>query len=106
MLSTAKTSTKKLSERVNLRVSPAAKGTIEDAAGELGMTVNAFVVNLALERATQVLMERRIISMDNVARDRFLALLDKTDGPNEALREAAGDFNKGYFEDGVYHFQA
>ncbi|BDI29267.1 hypothetical protein CCAX7_13180 [Capsulimonas corticalis] len=105
-MATTKISTEKSSERVNLRVSPSVKGTIEDAAGELGMTVNAFIVNLALERATQVLMERRVIRMDNEARDRFLALLDKTDGPNEALREAADDFNKGYFEDGVYHFQA
>ena len=93
------------SERVNLRVSSAVKTIISDAADEVGMTVNAFVVNCVLEKSNQILSERRIIKLDREARDRFLALLNNPDEPNEALRSAAKEFNEAWFDGSDYQFE-
>ena len=43
--------------------------------------------------------------LSNRDRDIFLVLLDADPEPTEAARKAATEFNKGWHEGDVYHFQ-
>ncbi|MGI4788442.1 MAG: hypothetical protein ACRYFS_06275 [Janthinobacterium lividum] len=51
----------------------------------------------------EAFIETRVLS--NRDRDAFLALLDANPEPTEAAKKAAAQYNKGYYVDGVYHFQ-
>ena len=76
-------------QRVQIRVAPAAKRLIERAASLQNTTVSGFVVNSALDAASHLIREHERLVLD--ARDWgvFLdALLDPPE-PNAALREAA-----------------
>lgn len=43
--------------------------------------------------------------LSNRDRDIFLALLDAAPEPTEAAKKAAAEYNKGWHEGNVYHFQ-
>ena len=43
--------------------------------------------------------------LSNRDRDTFLALLEGDHEPNEALKAAAAEYNKGWYVGDVYHFQ-
>ena len=76
-------------QRVQLRIAPAAKRLIERAAALQNTTVSGFVVNSALDAASHLIAQHERLVLD--ARDWevfFDALLDPPP-PNPALREAA-----------------
>ncbi len=43
--------------------------------------------------------------LSNQARDEFLALLESDHEPNDALKAAAAEYNKGWYVGDEYHFQ-
>ena len=92
--------------RVGLRLSPEAKQIVEQAAALLGMTVNAFATAQVVERSQQVLRETHGLILDNKAREKFLAMLDNPEGPNDALKAAAERYKKGKVSGDRYIFKA
>ncbi len=75
-------------ERVQMRIDPAAKRMLERAAALSNTTVSAFVVNHALEAADHLIREReRLVVSDRDWNLFFDALVDPPE-PNAALREA------------------
>ena len=75
-------------QRVQIRIAPAAKRIIERAAALQNTTVSGFVVNSALDAATHLIRERERIVLEARDWDVFLdALLDPPE-PNAALRDA------------------
>ena len=75
-------------QRVQIRIAPAAKRMIERAAALQNTTVSGFVVNSALDAATHLIQERERLVLEARDWDVFLdALLDPPE-PNAALRDA------------------
>ena len=75
-------------QRVQIRIAPAAKRVIERAAALQNTTVSGFVVNSALNAATDLIREHQRLVLDARDWDVFLgALLDPPE-PNAALRDA------------------
>ena len=75
-------------ERVQMRIDPAAKSLLERAAALSNTTVSAFVVGHALEAASQLIREReRFVISDRDWSLFFDALADPPE-PNAALRGA------------------
>jgi uncharacterized protein (DUF1778 family) len=91
--------------RIGLRFSPEANYLVEEAANVLGMTINAFATAEIVERSREILREARGLSLDNAARDRFLALLDNADGPNDSLKAAAERYKRGRLSEDEYRFE-
>jgi uncharacterized protein (DUF1778 family) len=73
------------SERVEARVSADERGRIERAAATAGLSVSAFMVGAAVERADEVIAEATATS---VPADYFDALLAALDEPEPAPRLA------------------
>lgn len=63
-------------EKLDLRVSPAAKAKLQAAAVATHRTMSDFVMESALASAEQALAERRIFSLDEDAWNAFQAALD------------------------------
>ena len=83
------TSTKKRSERVDLRVDEESKALFTRAAEISGASLSAFLVESARERAYRLLEEYDRVVLKNQARDSFLNALSNPPAPNEALQKAA-----------------
>ena len=75
--------------RLNVRLDPAVKGAIAEAASVLGQSLTDFAVSTLVQRSRRVLEEERVTRLSNRDRDRFLALLDGDAVPNDRLRDAA-----------------
>jgi uncharacterized protein (DUF1778 family) len=78
--------------RIEFRTTPAEKELIARAAHIKGQTLSAYAVGTLLEDASQVIDSAARIELSSRDRELFLALLDSTEEPNEALREAAHDY--------------
>jgi uncharacterized protein (DUF1778 family) len=50
------------------------------------------LLEAAFERAKRVLNEHETISLSNAERDRFFALLETSDEPNDALKAAMSEY--------------
>lgn len=75
-------------ERVQIRIAPTAKRMIERAAALRNTSVSGFVVNSALDAATDLIREHERLVLDECDWNVFLeALLDPPE-PNAALRDA------------------
>ena len=75
-------------ERVQMRIDPAAKSMLERAAALSNMTVSAFVVSHALDAADHLIREReRFVVSDQDWNLFFDALIDPPE-PNAVLRGA------------------
>ncbi len=72
-------------ERIALRVTPHQKETIEAAAAALGRSVTDFAVQVAMEKADEVLTDRRTFHVPDGRWAEFERLLDAPVRPNEAL---------------------
>lgn len=70
MLSSSKT------QRVDLRISPAAKEMIQAAAQSQDKTVSEFLLDSGLASAAETLAERRLFLLDNAQWAKFQAALD------------------------------
>ena len=75
-------------ERIDLRTSPEIKEMIVRAASTTGMTVSAFLMGTAQERARQILAETEMVTLS--ARDwkAFAKSLDNTEKPRPKLAAA------------------
>ncbi len=82
-------STNTKSENIHFRVSPDEKEIIEKAIVITGQSLTDFAKRSLLGSANQVLEREYMTVLSNRDRDRFLALLDSDDEPNEGLRHAA-----------------
>ena len=74
--------------RIDLRTSPEIKELIVRAASTAGMSVSAFVLGTAQERAKQILAEREMITFTSRDWTAFAKALDNADKPKPKLSAA------------------
>jgi uncharacterized protein (DUF1778 family) len=73
-------------DTLNIRIKPAERSLIDQAAQILGKTRTDFVLDAAKRAAAEALLDRTIIAAGPDAYDAFLARLDAPPQPNERLR--------------------
>ncbi|MDD9960724.1 MAG: DUF1778 domain-containing protein [Gammaproteobacteria bacterium] len=76
------------SERINVRLSEAAKRRIEHAASVEGKTVSAFIVSSALENAERTVRRHDTLTLRREEAMRFFDALADPPPPNDRLRVA------------------
>jgi len=64
-------------ERIDVRVSPTAKNTLQMAATQVNKTVSQFLLDAALTAAAETLEDRRTFVLDRKRWDEFLKILDR-----------------------------
>jgi uncharacterized protein (DUF1778 family) len=64
------------SDKIDIRISPAAKRTLQEAARERHTTISQFVIDSALSAAQEVLSERNRIALNAEQWDAFIDALD------------------------------
>ena len=77
-------------DRLQIRVTPEEKRLLEQAAQASHLSVSAFVVVAAAERAEYVLTERRIVALPASAAEAFSVALSQPGRVNERLAAALG----------------
>lgn len=76
--------------RLNIRLSPEIKATIEEAAAQMGQTVSDFATASLLQAARTAIHEQNVTRLTARDRERFAELLeDESRKPNAALVRAA-----------------
>lgn len=76
--------------RLNIRLSPEIKATIEEAAAQMGQTVSDFATASLVQAARTVIQEQNVTRLTVRDRERFVELLDdESRKPNAALVRAA-----------------
>lgn len=75
-------------ERIDLRTSPEIKEPIVRAASTAGMSVSAFLLGAAQERAKQILAEKEMITRTSRDWNAFAKALDNADKPRPKLSAA------------------
>ena len=75
-------------ERIDLRTSPEIKELIVRAASTAGMSVSAFLLGTAQERAMEILAEREMITLTSCDWNAFARALDNADKPRPKLAAA------------------
>ena len=75
-------------ERIDLRISPDVKELIVRAATTAGMSVSAFLLGTAQERARQILAETEMMTLTSRDWNAFAKALDKADKPRPKLAAA------------------
>lgn len=74
------------SERVDLRMTPAAKRTLQRAATVANKTVTEFLIDSSLAAAFDTLADRRVFQLDETRWAAFMAALDAPPKHNPRLR--------------------
>ena len=80
--------------RLNFRLRPDIKDRIEKAATVSGKSITDFAVATLSETADEILERHTQAQLSNRDRDIFLAMLDRADKPNAALKRAAKTHKK------------
>ena len=75
------------SERVDLRMTPAAKRTLQQAATVRNKTLTEFLLDTGLNAAFDALADRRVFQLDAKRWDAFMAALAKPPKNNPRLRK-------------------
>jgi uncharacterized protein (DUF1778 family) len=75
------------SERVDLRMTPGAKRTLQRAAAVNDKTLTEFVLDSSLTAAFETLADRRVFQLDEVQWAAFMAALDLPPRDNPRLRK-------------------
>jgi uncharacterized protein (DUF1778 family) len=75
------------SERVDLRMTPAAKRTLQQAAAVEKKTLSEFMLDSSLHAAVDTLADRRVFVLDEARWKAFLAELDRPPADNPRLRK-------------------
>lgn len=75
------------SETINIRVQPADRALIDQAAESQGKNRSDFMLEAARRAAREALLDRTLLRVDAKTYDRFVAMLDSPPQPNERLRE-------------------
>ncbi len=78
--------------RINITTTREIKSTLSRAAVLSHQSISAFLLEAAFERANRVLKEYETITLSKEERDRFLALLETSDEPNEVLKAAMSEY--------------
>ncbi len=73
------------SERVDLRMTPAAKRTLQQAAAVANKTVSEFLLDSSLTAAFETLADRRVFQLDDVQWDAFMTALAHPPKDNAGL---------------------
>jgi uncharacterized protein (DUF1778 family) len=76
-------------ERLDVRLLPADKNLVEQAAAVQGQSVSAFTVATLREKAQEVLAKAQATLLTRRDLERFSKILDSEEAPNAALRAAA-----------------
>lgn len=79
-------------ERIDLRTSPEIKELIVRAAATAGVSLSAFLIASAQDRAKQVLAESETLTLSPRDWDVFFTALDNTDKPRPKLEAAATEY--------------
>jgi uncharacterized protein (DUF1778 family) len=74
------------SERVDLRMTPAAKQTLQRAAAVTNKTLTEFLLDTGLNAALDTLADRRVFQLDEKHWDAFMAALAAPPKNNPKLR--------------------
>jgi uncharacterized protein (DUF1778 family) len=74
------------SERVDLRMTPAAKRTLQQAAAVSNKTVTEFLLDSGLNAAFDALADRRVFQLDDKRWSEFMKALEKPPKNNPGLR--------------------
>jgi uncharacterized protein (DUF1778 family) len=72
---------------INLRVSRAVRDEIDGAASLLGKTRTDFIIEIARKQAVDVLLDRRLLTLDSARYAAFLKVLDAPAPPNARLKK-------------------
>jgi uncharacterized protein (DUF1778 family) len=64
-------------ERIDVRVSPTAKNTLQMAAAQVNKTVSQFLLDAALIAAAETLEDRRSFLLDRKRWEQFVKILDR-----------------------------
>lgn len=81
--------------RLNIRLAPEIKRTIEEAASHLGQTVSDFATASLIQVAQQVIQDQRATQLSLRDRQLFAAMLeDESTKPNAALSAAARRYKR------------
>jgi uncharacterized protein (DUF1778 family) len=75
------------SERVDLRMTPSAKRTLQQAAAVRNKTVSEFMLDSSLTAAFDTLADRRVFQLDEVQWAAFMIALDTPPRDNPRLRK-------------------
>ena len=74
------------SERVDLRMTPAAKRTLQQAAAVANKTVSEFLLDSGLNAAFDALADRRVFQLDDARWEAFQTALSRPPRDNPGLR--------------------
>ena len=91
--------------RLAVRLSDEHKARIERAAATTGQTLNSFASSGLLRISDEILEKEEVRRLTDRDRDIFLALLEADGEPNEALKAAAKEYNRGRHIGTEYHFE-
>lgn len=80
-------STDTRSERVDLRMTPTAKRTLQQAAAVSNKTVTEFMLDISLSAAFETLADRRVFQLDETQWAAFMKALDTPPEDNPRLRK-------------------
>jgi uncharacterized protein (DUF1778 family) len=97
-MATQSTIMERRTEKLDVRVSPAAKAKLQAAASAAHRSMSDFVMESALSRAEETLAERRVFGLDAEKWAAFQAALDAPVRPLprlEALLDEPGFFDSG-----------
>jgi len=86
------------SEKLDLRLTPRAKRTLQAAAAASRRSVSEFVLESALSRADEALADRRNFTLNTAQWKAFVAALDAAPRPLPALRRLLKE--PGFFDAG------
>ena len=75
-------------DTLNIRIKPAERSLIDQAARSLGKTRTDFVLDAARQAAAEALLDRTSLTITPEAYAEFLARLDAPPQPNDKLRRA------------------
>jgi len=64
-------------QRIDVRVSPTSKNTLQMAASQVNKTVSQFLLDAALTAAAETLEDRRSFVLDRKRWDEFIKILDR-----------------------------
>ena len=79
-------------ERIDLRTSPEIKELIVRAAATAGLSLSAFLIASAQERAKELLAESESLTLSPRDWDSFFAALDNADKPRPRLEAATAEY--------------
>lgn len=72
---------------INIRIKPADKALIDQAAATQGKKRSEFMIDAARRAAEEALLDCTLLRVDRDTYARFIELLDRPPQPNEALRK-------------------